>query len=238
MDLSRNKLGGKYKRSRECHREEAIQEGREGGREEQGSQGEEPSLQLPQTPDPFDSFWNKKVQPRGGGREEVQPRGGVREEVQPRGGGREEVQPQGGGREKVRPRGGGRKEVQPRGGGRDEAQQGGSQAERGTVMQEGAPSFQLPVESGSPSNRVSAWVEFLPNRFPSSTITHKPSELTKVLKKQSLTRAQLAKSSQKAIPLPKRSDKLIELSKQKTIETTSNKDVECQMCGKYFKNNC
>ena len=105
-------------------------------------------------------------------------------------------------------------------------------------MQEGAPSFQLPVESGSPSNRVSAWVECLPNRFPSSTITHKPSELTKVLKKQSLTRAQLAKSSQKAIPLPKRSDKLIELSKQKTIETTSNKDVECQMCGKYFKNNC
>ena len=95
MDLSRNKLGGKYKRSREGHREEAIQEGREGGREEQGSQGEEPSLQLPQTPDPFDSFWNKKVQPRGGGREEVQPRGGGREEVQPRGGGREEVQPQG-----------------------------------------------------------------------------------------------------------------------------------------------
>ena len=93
-------------------------------------------------------------------------------------------------------------------------------------MQEGAPSFQLPVESGSPSNRVSAWVEFLPNRFPSSTITHRPSELTKVLKKQSLTRAQLAKSSQKAIPLPKRSDKLIELSKQKTIETTPNKHVE------------
>ena len=34
MDLSRNKLGGKYKRSREGHREEAIQGGREGGARE------------------------------------------------------------------------------------------------------------------------------------------------------------------------------------------------------------
>ena len=51
MDLSRNKLGGNTK---EAGKATERRPSREGGRAEQGSQGAEPSLQLPQTPDPFD----------------------------------------------------------------------------------------------------------------------------------------------------------------------------------------